>query len=255
MNDFEIDYRNLISNIWEFGTKTKNRTKVGTKVAFNQGFNIDLRKGFPIITGKKIFFDKAYAEFNWMIQGMHTTNYLNKNGITWWNEYADANGDLGHTYGHQIRDFGGGLHKDLQGIDQLELAIHELRYNSRRAVVSFWNPHDMSKTPLPPCYTSMTFVRINDSLNMQMVIRSSDTFLGLPYDIVIGALFLIRIAEHLELTPCFLGLSLANAHMYLNHKHAYNTYMKSEMFRLPKFHEGILRRYTHGDYIKAKMNN
>ncbi len=175
MSLFEIEYKQLLMRCLLDGEITENRTGVVTKKLFNQSFNIDMRKEFPIVTGKKIFFEKALHEFLWIFNGDTNVEYLNKHGIEWWNSYAD-NKELGKVYGYQLRRFN-------DTFDQIEYVKSEIKNNSRRAVISLWNPTDLEEQALPCCYTQITFVRENDHLNMAIDFRSSDLFLGLPYDL------------------------------------------------------------------------
>jgi thymidylate synthase len=254
MNKFEQDYKALLIEVFQNGIRTTNRTNVDTLKLFNKSFNIDLREGFPIVTGKKIFFDKAYYEYIWIREGMTTTSYLNDKNINWWNQYARPNGDLGRVYGYQLRNYNGSF-------DQLAYVIKEIKQGSRRAVISMWNPTDLDFQALPNCYTNINFVRINDILNMNITFRSSDMFLGLPYDIIFGALLLIDVAEFTELKVGELGVNISDAHIYVNHKEQVIEYLQSKIFELPKFNNKFkeptnkIKDYKHGKYIKAKLNN
>lgn len=251
MSIFEQDYMQLLADVKNKGELTNNRTGVDTLVCFNKQLNIDLTNGFPIVTGKKIFFDKGYHEYLWIRNGLTTTKYLNANGIHWWDSYA-VNGELGRTYGYQLRNYNGEK-------DQLMDAIDEIGRNTRYAHITMWNPSDIHKQVLPCCYTGITFVRIGDELNMAMDFRSSDLFLGLPYDIIFGALLLIEVAEFCELKPKMLGLNLVNAHIYVNHLEQVDKYLEREIFELPSIfrkHMNIpkLVNYKCGEYIEAPLN-
>lgn len=245
ISNFEKNYRRLLAEIFVNGEELKNRTGVNAITLFNQAMNIDVRQGFPIITGKQIFFDKAVAEFEWMYNGRTDTEFLNERNVKWWNKFA-VDGDTGKTYGYQIRRFNGYL-------DQLERVVEEITSNSRRAIITFWNPCDVQI--LPPCYTTFTFVRVGSFLNMQMNIRSSDVFLGLPYDICIGALFLYKIAGECGLIARELGLSLANAHIYVNHLAGVRQYMNQKTYTLPYLvGYDSLMGYRSSAFIPATLN-
>jgi thymidylate synthase len=247
-NKFEQDYRMLLAEVWGTGIEQETRTSMNAKVLFDRNLSIDLRDGFPIVTAKKIFFHKAYHEYIWMRDGMITTEYLNKHGIHWWDKYSDENNSLGRTYGYQLRNYNGDF-------DQLMFAANEIKMGSRRAHITMWNPSDLGHTPLPCCYTSFTFVRIGDKLNMSMNFRSSDLFLGLPYDICVGALMLIEMAKFCELEPVKLAIKIDNAHIYMNHEKPLMQYLEFEIHRLPTYlNNGIIGDYIHGPYIKADMN-
>lgn len=245
-NIFEHKYKVLLMETLLNGDLCSNRTGIKTYKKFNQTLNINLGLGFPIVTGKKIFFNKALAEFNWLYQGKTDLNFLHKNGIKWWDDFA-INGKLGKVYGYQIRHFNGAF-------DQVKYVIEEIKNNSRRAVVSLWNPTDLAEQALPCCYTQLCFVRSNNKLNMVMNFRSSDLFLGLPYDIIVGALFLISIAKECNLIPGTLGINLADAHIYESHKKQVIDYYHKPVYILPKINDKFeLENYICGDFIKADL--
>lgn len=250
MSKFEKDYKILLNNVLKHGEVTENRTGSNAITSFNQNMNIDLREGFPIITGKKIFFKKGYHEYRWIRDGMRTTKYLNEHDINWWDQYANDKGDLGKTYGYQLRNFNG-------EIDQLDYVYKQIKMNTRRACISLWNPSELNETALPPCYVSMTFVRINNKLNLSIKFRSSDLFLGLPYDIIFGALLLHDVAKFTELEPCLLGIQLDNAHIYENHVEQTDKYLNRVIHTLPMLNDkhNDISSYLSGPLIKAELNN
>lgn len=253
MSKFETSYKDLIEKIISNGHLVDNRTGVPAMQLFNQQININLKDGFPIITGKKIFFLKAYHEYMWIREGMTTTKYLNDHDIKWWDKYAKPDGDLGRTYGYQLRNYNGNF-------DQLAYVIKEIKQGSRRAHITMWNPSDLEYQSLPCCYTSFNFVRTERTLSMSMDFRSSDVFLGLPYDIVVGALLLIDVAEFTGLTPVHLGINLSNAHLYANHEKQIKDYLKAETHKLPiyvnSFNDPVnkLINYKHSKFIQAPLN-
>tara|TARA_R110002110_G_scaffold35565_2_gene119860 strand:+ start:339 stop:1088 length:750 start_codon:yes stop_codon:yes gene_type:complete len=244
-NIFETEYKRLLMSCLLEGEQTPNRTGVDTIKLFNQTLNIDLRRGFPILTSKKIFFNKAVAEFEWMFGGHTDLKYLQERGINWWNDFA-VNGNLGRVYGYQIRKFGGSF-------DQIEFCINEINNNTRRAVISLWNPNDLEMQALPCCYTSFNFVRTNNKLSMTMDFRSSDMFLGLPYDIIVGAMLLIEIAKRCNLEPAILGLNLKDAHIYVEHKKNVLEYYRNPMYSLPTYKNKKLISYNSEKLIKTKL--
>lgn len=254
INKFEHDYKHLIKCIINAHDIKSNRTGVNTYYLFNPSLTIDLEKGFPILTSKKIFFEKAYHEYKWMIQGLTTTTYLKKHDIHWWDEYANEKGELGKTYGYQLRNWNG-------EIDQLDYIHREIRANSRRAHMTLWNPSDLKDVVLPPCYTGFTFSRFGDTLNMSMQLRSSDVFLGLPYDICVAALMLRDIAKFNELRIGSLGIQITDAHIYQNHLKQLTQYLNTPIKSLPIIYTSDedkvdrLFDYEHGPLIKAKLNN
>jgi thymidylate synthase len=251
-NRFEKDYKKLIKNIVTTGTLLKNRTGVDALSLFNQNITIDLDDGFPIVTSRKIFFKKALAEYVWIKEGLCTTSYLHQKGVKWWDEYADEKGYLGKTYGYQLRSFNG-------EIDQLDYIHRNIRLNSRQLHVTFWNPSELNQVKLPPCYTGMTFMVENNKLNMSFQMRSSDVMLGLPYDIIVMAMFLIEVAEFNELKPNKLGIQITNAHIYKNHLEQVKEYFNRRSYILPTLCKGtsgyFLKKYTYRDHIELPLNN
>lgn len=248
-NIFEHEYKVLLMKALIEGELTNNRTSKKAYKLFNQTLNINLKYGFPIVTGKKIFFGKALTEFKWIFEGKTDLEYLNKNNVKWWNDFA-IKSKLGKVYGYQIRKFNGIF-------DQVDYVIKEIKNNSRRAVITLWNPTDLKDQALPCCYTQFNFVRINNKLNMTMNFRSSDMFLGLPYDIIVGALFLIQIAKSCNLIPSMLGLNLADAHVYENHKAQIIEYNRLPVYTLPElkgeYNNYNLLEYKSNKFIKADL--
>lgn len=250
MSNFEKKYKKLLLQCLSNNSLTNNRTNTKTYKLFNKFINIDLTKGFPILTSKKIFFDKALAEFKWMYKGRTDLKYLQDNNIKWWNDFANDNKELGKVYGHQIRNFG-------YEIDQIKYAIQEINNNTRRAIITLWNPCDLNDQALPCCFTQFNFVRINNKLNMTMAFRSSDLFLGLPYDIIVGALFLITISNKCNLQPHTLGINIADAHIYENHLNQVKKYCNNKMHPLPilfgDYNNYNIKNYISESFIKAKL--
>lgn len=251
--DFEKQYAALLQTALNSGEVKSNRTGIDALSLFNKSMTIDLRDGFPILTGKKMFFNKALTEYIWMMEGMVTTKYLKENGVHWWDEFADDNGYLGKTYGYQMRNFNG-------EIDQLDYIHRQIRMDSRRAHLTIWNPSDLKCVKLPPCYTGFTFMTLNGRLNMSIQLRSSDMFLGLPYDIMVAALILTDVAIFNDLIPGELGLQITDGHVYTNHRKAVEIYLSQNTYELPKLITSLdskwkLTEYKHGPFIGAKLNN
>tara|TARA_A100001201_G_scaffold32067_1_gene34545 strand:- start:3113 stop:3874 length:762 start_codon:yes stop_codon:yes gene_type:complete len=248
-NIFELEYKQLLMRCLLDGYLCKNRTSEKAYKLFNQTININLDYGFPIVTGKKIFFKKALAEFKWIYEGRTDLKYLQDNNINWWNDFA-INNKLGKIYGYQLRKYN-------NSFDQVEYVINEIKNNSRRALITLWNPTDLKEQALPCCYTQMNFVRIGDKLNMSINFRSSDLFLGLPYDIIFAALLLKTIANKCNLKEHMLGINLADAHIYECHKDNVIKYYKSIKYGLPKlkgnYENYSLENYKHNKYIKSKL--
>jgi thymidylate synthase len=248
-NIFENQYKTLLMSCLLENNLCKNRTNEKAYKIFNKSFNINLKYGFPIVTGKKIFFKKALAEFKWIYEGKTDLKYLHENNIHWWDDFA-INNKLGKIYGYQLRKFGGSF-------DQVDYVIKEIKNNSRRAIVNLWNPLNLKEQALPCCYTQMNFVKINNNLNMSINFRSSDLFLGLPYDIIFAALFLITIAKKCKLTPFEIGINIADAHIYESHKNNVENYNRKSIYILPEligdYNNYALKNYKHGEYIKSKL--
>jgi thymidylate synthase len=166
--------------------------------------------------------------------------------VYWWNEFKMKNNKLGKIYGHQIRNYN-------NEIDQIKYCIKEINNNSRRAVITLWNPSDLKDQALPCCYTQFNFVRIENKLNMIINFRSSDLFLGLPYDVIVGALFLIKIAGKTNLIANRLAMNLADAHIYETHIPQVDKYINSIIYGLPVFKKNKLINYKHNKYLKTKL--
>jgi thymidylate synthase len=248
-NLFELNYKQLLMRCLLKGELCDNRTNEKTYKLFNQSFNINLKKGFPIVTGKKIFFSKALAEFKWIYEGRTDLKYLQDNNINWWDEFA-INNKLGKIYGYQLRKFN-------NSFDQIKYVINEIKNNSRRALISLWNPTDLKEQALPCCYTQINFVRVNNKLNMSISFRSSDLFLGLPYDIIFAALLLKTISLQCNLQEHILGINIADAHIYECHKKNVKEYYNNVNYVLPKlkgdYNNYTLENYKHNKYIKSKL--
>ena len=247
---FEQDYKNLLDHCWQFGYKETEGRNGPTMVIFGKSIEFDFRKGlFPLIMGKRVFFEKGAAEAEWMLRGQTNVDFLKHHKVFWWNDFADENGELGKTYGYQMVKFGGEF-------NQVHYCVDQINSNSRRAVITFWNPIDNLETSLPPCYTSMTFVRMGKHLHCDFALRSSDLFLGLPYDFIVGAMILFRMCRKTNLEPGRIRYNLANAHIYLNHEEPLKQYMNYKHSGSPDIRELESGDYAErqGPFIKAKLN-
>lgn len=254
-SDFEFAYKGLIYEISRRGISKSSRAG-DTLFLPNRILTFDAASGkVPVITGKKIFAKKAIAEATWMFRGRTDLDFLHKAKINWWDEFLESDGTLGKTYGYQVRKWNNHL-------DQIEYCKKQLRSNSRRAVLNFWNTEDAESMQLPPCYTSMTFIRDPErkKVHMTFVLRSSDSFLGLPYDLIIGWYFLKEIARSLE---CYMGeimYVLSDCHIYKNHINQINLYLSRPHYGLPTFKQiktisKHISTYKTGPFINAKLNN
>ena len=209
-------YLDLQRHISENGTLKSDRTGTGTKSVFGYQMRFDLQQGFPLLTTKKVHLKSIIYELLWFISGSTNIKYLKDHGVSIWDEWADENGDLGPVYGHQWRSWptpGGGA------IDQLSNVIEQIKHNpdSRRLIVSAWNPAEVDRMALPPCHSLFQFYVADGRLSCQLYQRSADTFLGVPFNIASYALLTQMIAQCCGLEPGTFVHTLGDAHIYTNH--------------------------------------
>ena len=241
-------YLQFLQDILDKGCRKEDRTGTGTISLFGYQMRFDLARGFPSVTTKKLHLRSIIHELLWFLKGDTNVAYLNENGVTIWDEWADENGSLGPVYGAQWRDW---LAPDGRHIDQMKLLLNDLRNrpHSRRHIVSAWNPAvlpDESRSPqdnaraglqaLPPCHMMFQFHVANGKLSCQMYQRSADAFLGVPFNIASYALLTMMIAQVLDLEPGDFIYSLGDAHIYLNHLEQVNTQLSRDTFPLPVMH-------------------
>ena len=187
-------YHDLLNRILNEGTERSDRTGTGTIGIFGHQMRFDLRQGFPLLTTKKLHLKSIIYELLWFLKGDTNVRYLQDNGVSIWNEWADANGDLGHIYGYQWRSWRG---YDGETIDQISEAEETIKNDpySRRIIVNAWNVGDLKNMNLPPCHTFFQFYVANGKLSLQMYQRSADVFLGVPFNIASYALLLQMMAQ------------------------------------------------------------
>ena len=209
-------YLDLLEHVMENGTDRSDRTGTGTRSVFGHQMRFDLTKGFPLLTTKKLHLRSIIHELLWFIQGDTNISYLKENGVTIWDEWADENGDLGPVYGKQWRRW---QSADGQEIDQLSDLIEMIKTNpdSRRLMLSAWNPADVPNMALPPCHCLFQFHVANGKLSCQLYQRSADIFLGVPFNIASYALLTHMIAHVCQLEVGDFVHSLGDAHIYHNH--------------------------------------
>jgi thymidylate synthase len=209
-------YLDLMQHILAEGTKKTDRTGTGTLSVFGHQLRFDLAKGFPLLTTKKLHLRSIIHELLWFLAGETNIRYLNENKVTIWDEWADANGELGPVYGYQWRSWPAA---DGRHIDQITNVIAEIRRNpdSRRLVVSAWNVGDLDKMALQPCHALFQFYVANGRLSCQMYQRSADVFLGVPFNIASYALLTMMVAQVCDLGLGDFILTLGDAHLYANH--------------------------------------
>ena len=221
-------YLDLLRNILENGEKKEDRTGVGTISLFGTQTRYNLNDGFPLLTTKKVHLKSIIHELLWFLRGDTNIKYLQDNGVRIWNEWADENGDLGPVYGKQWRNF--------NGVDQITNIINTLKTNpnSRRIIVSAWNPQDVDKMALPPCHTMFQFFVINNKLSCQLYQRSADCFLGVPFNIASYALLTMMVAQVCDLELGDFVHTTGDTHIYLNHLEQVNLQLTREPYPLPK---------------------
>lgn len=209
-------YHDLLERILGEGTEKHDRTGTGTLSVFGHQMRFDLASGFPMLTTKKLPLRSIVHELLWFLRGETNIKYLKDNGVSIWDEWADANGDLGPVYGSQWRSWPA---PDGRGIDQIADVIDLIQRNpdSRRLIVSAWNPADVDRMALPPCHCLFQFYVAGGKLSCQLYQRSADVFLGVPFNIASYSLLTMMVAQVTGLKPGDFVHSLGDAHLYTNH--------------------------------------
>ena len=209
-------YLDLMRRIRDEGVTKTDRTGTGTRSIFGHQMRFDLEDGFPVVTTKKLHLKSIIVELLWFLRGDTNIKYLKDNGVSIWDEWADENGDLGPVYGHQWRSW---PTADGGTLDQIAWVENEIRRNpdSRRLIVSAWNPADIPKMKLPPCHLLFQFYVAEGRLSCQLYQRSADVFLGVPFNIASYALLTMMMAQATGLRPGEFVHSFGDAHLYSNH--------------------------------------
>jgi len=209
-------YLDLMERILDHGARKRDRTGTGTLSIFGHQMRFDLGEGFPLVTTKKLHVKSIVHELLWFLRGETNIRYLNEHGVRIWDEWADDQGDLGPVYGQQWRSWPA---SDGETIDQMAGVIAAIRRNpeSRRLIVSAWNPAEVGKMALPPCHCLFQFYVADGRLSCQMYQRSADVFLGVPFNIASYALLTLMVAQVTELAPGDFIHTFGDAHLYLNH--------------------------------------
>jgi thymidylate synthase len=212
----ERQYLGLLADIMTNGVERGDRTGTGTLGVFGRQIRFDLAQGFPLLTTKKLHLKSIVLELLWFLRGDTNIGWLKERGCSIWDEWADENGDLGPVYGKQWRSWAA---PDGRVIDQIAGLVHGLRTNpnSRRHIVSAWNPADVDDMALPPCHCLFQFFVADGKLSCQLYQRSADVFLGVPFNIASYALLTLMMAQVLGLKPGEFVHSFGDAHLYLNH--------------------------------------
>ncbi len=248
------NYLDLLRHILDHGIRKEDRTGTGTIAVFGHQLRFNLSEGFPAVTTKKLHFKSIIHELLWFLSGDTNIDYLKRNGVTIWDEWATPDGELGPVYGAQWRNW---KTPDGRHIDQVRQLLQDLRErpDSRRHIVSAWNPAvlpDETRSPrenaaaglqaLPPCHTLFQFWVADGRLSCQLYQRSADVFLGLPFNIASYSLLTMMVAQVTDLEPGDFVLSLGDAHIYLNHLEQVHTQLEREPYPLARMRLNPERR-------------
>lgn len=260
-------YLDLLDRILTEGHKKTDRTGTGTLSVFGNQMRFNLEDGFPLLTTKKLHLKSIIYELLWFLRGDTNVRWLQEHGVRIWNEWADENGELGPVYGHQWRswpDYNGGT------IDQIQNVIDLIKNHpdSRRMMVSAWNPAEVEQMALPPCHCLFQFYVADDRLSLQLYQRSADTFLGVPFNIASYALLLQMMAQVTGLKPGEFVHTTGDTHLYLNHLEQARLQLTRTPRPLPtmkinpdvknlfdfKYADFELEGYNPYDHIKAEVS-
>jgi thymidylate synthase len=209
-------YLDLLQHVLDHGRTKSDRTGTGTQSVFGAQVRYDLTRGFPVLTTKKLHLRSIIHELLWFLRGETNIRYLRENGVTIWDEWADADGNLGRVYGAQWRDWRAA---DGRSIDQIAGVIAQIKKNpdSRRLIVSAWNPGEIAAMALPPCHALFQFYVTDGELSCQLYQRSADIFLGVPFNVASYALFTLMVAQVCGLQPREFIHTFGDLHLYSNH--------------------------------------
>lgn len=260
-------YLDLLNRILTEGHRKTDRTGTGTMSVFGNQMRFSLDDGFPLLTTKKLHLKSIIYELLWFLRGDTNVHWLQEHGVRIWNEWADADGELGPVYGHQWRswpDYNGGT------IDQIQNVIDQIRTHpdSRRMIVSAWNPAEIEQMALPPCHCLFQFYVADGRLSLQLYQRSADTFLGVPFNIASYALLLMMMAQVTGLKPGDFVHTTGDTHLYLNHIEQAKLQLTRTPRKLPvmhlnpdvknlfdfKYEDFTLEGYDPYDHIKAEVS-
>src|SRR5437660_1525821 len=260
-------YLELMERILREGVEKRDRTGTGTLSVFGRQMRFDLADGFPLVTTKKLHLKSIIHELIWFLSGDTNIGYLKANGVSIWDAWADEAGDLGPVYGAQWRSWPTG---DGGSIDQIRQVVDQIRTNpdSRRLIVTAWNPAEVDRMALPPCHCLFQFYVADGRLSCQLYQRSADIFLGLPFNIASYALLLQMVAQATGLKPGEFIHSFGDAHLYLNHLEQARLQLSRSPLRLPvmrlnpdakdlfafRYEDFALEGYDAHPHIKAKVS-
>src|SRR5271165_3869820 len=259
-------YLDLIREALETGAVKPDRTGTGVRSLFGRQIRFDLTQGFPLVTTKRLHLKSIVEELIWFLKGDTNIAYLKAHGVSIWNEWADADGDLGPVYGKQWRAWGG---PDGRTYDQIAWLLKEIHRNpdSRRLIVSAWNVADIERMKLPPCHCLFQFHVAGGRLSCQLYQRSADVFLGVPFNIASYALLTLMVAQVTGLEPGEFVHTLGDAHLYLDHLEQAKLQLTRSPRRLPKmlinpavtdllafrYEDFVLEGYDPHPHIRAKV--
>ncbi|HMH21551.1 MAG TPA: thymidylate synthase [Puia sp.] len=259
-------YLDLLQHILDTGASKTDRTGTGTLSCFGYQMRFRLSDGFPLVTTKKLHLKSIIYELLWFLRGDTNTRYLKEHGVSIWDEWADANGDLGPVYGKQWRSWEGA---DGQVVDQITQLISQIKKtpDSRRLIVSAWNVADLPKMALMPCHTIFQFYVADGKLSCQLYQRSADAFLGVPFNIASYALLTLMVAQVCDLEPGEFIHTFGDVHLYSNHLEQARLQLTRTPFPLPvmqlnpavkdifgfQFEDFTLENYQSHPAIRAKV--
>ena len=259
-------YHKLLKHVLENGSHKNDRTGTGTRSVFGYQMRFDLSKGFPLLTTKKIHLKSIIYELLWFLKGETNIAYLKENGVSIWDEWANESGELGPVYGYQWRSWPS---QNGETIDQISGLINQIKTNpdSRRLIVTAWNPSDVEKMALPPCHCLFQFYVSNGKISCQLYQRSADIFLGVPFNIASYALLTMMIAKILKLELGEFVHTFGDAHLYSNHFNQAKEQLTRDFKELPqmkiisspdsifdfKFEDFVLEDYISHPHISAPV--
>lgn len=260
-------YLELLDHVINNGIEKTDRTGTGTISVFGYQLRCNLQEGFPLLTTKKLHVKSIIHELLWFISGDTNTKYLNDNGVKIWDEWADADGNLGPVYGHQWRSWPSA---DGKTIDQLTNVINSVRKSpdSRRHIVSAWNVGELEKMALPPCHALFQFYVADGKLSCQLYQRSADIFIGVPFNIASYALLTMMVAQVTDLIPGDFVHTFGDAHIYLNHIDQVKLQLTRQPYKLPsmkinpevkdilkfRYDDFVLSDYVSHPHIKGEIS-
>jgi len=225
-------YLDLLKLVRDTGVEKRDRTGTGTRSIFGHQMRFDLADGFPLVTTKKVHLKSIIYELLWFLRGETNVHWLQEHGVTIWDEWADATGELGPVYGYQWRSWPSPMDGT---IDQMSNLIRDIKANpdSRRLIVTAWNPADVPRMALPPCHCLFQFYVADGKLSCQLYQRSADIFLGVPFNIASYALLTMMVAQVAGLKPGTFVHSFGDAHLYLNHLEQADAQLARQPYPLP----------------------